>query len=123
MTYACLVVEDSPMMRKLLVHAVGRIPGISTEEAEHGFEALRRLKQTRFDLVITDINMPIMDGLKLVKHLRADPRHADVPIVIVTTEGKPADRDRALALGANAYITKPLQAREVLDKVRELLEL
>ncbi len=111
------------MMRKLLVHAVQRLDGVSTQEAEHGFAALRLLKETRFDLVITDINMPIMDGLKLVKHLRDDPRHAEVPIIIVTTDGAPADRERALSLGANAFIKKPLQAADVITTVQELLEL
>jgi two-component system chemotaxis response regulator CheY len=64
-----------------------------------------------------------MDGLKLVKRVRTDPTHKDVPIVIITTESAEEDRQRALALGANAYITKPIQAPQVLAKVRELLGL
>ena len=62
-----------------------------------------------------------MDGLKLVKRVRTDPLHKDVPIIIITTESAEEDRQRALALGANAYITKPIQAPQVIAKVRELL--
>jgi two-component system chemotaxis response regulator CheY len=120
--YSCLVVEDSPMMRQLLVFALARIKKLHVTEAEDGVDGLRKLAGGRFDLVITDINMPIMDGLKLVKRIRSDETHKDVPIIIITTEGSTEDRQRAMALGANAYITKPIQAPQVIAKVRELLE-
>jgi two-component system chemotaxis response regulator CheY len=120
----CLVVEDSPTMRQLLVYALRRIPGMETEEAEDGVDALRKLASIgRPDIIITDINMPIMDGLKLVQRVRADEKLRDVPIVIITTEGGAEDRARALALGANAYITKPIQAPQVLRQVKELLKM
>lgn len=119
--YSCLVVEDSPMMRQLLVFALARIKRLSVTEAEDGVDGLRKLANGKFDLVITDINMPIMDGLKLVKRIRSDEVHKDVPIIIITTEGSTEDRQRALALGANAYITKPIQAPQVIAKVKELL--
>ena len=67
--------------------------------------------------------MPIMDGLKLVKRVRSDPVHRAVPIIIITTEGSSEDRSRALQLGANAYITKPIQAPQVIAKVKELLKI
>ena len=121
--FSCLVVEDSPMMRQLLVFALARIKRISVTEAEDGVDALRKLAQGRFDLVVTDINMPIMDGLKLVKRIRSDAQHANVPIIIITTEGSTEDRQRAMALGANAYITKPIQAPQVIAKVKELLKI
>ncbi len=119
--YSCLVVEDSPMMRQLLVFALARIKRLTVTEAEDGVDGLRKLANGKFDLVITDINMPIMDGLKLVKRIRSDEVHKDVPIIIITTEGSTEDRQRALALGANAYITKPIQAPQVIAKVKELL--
>lgn len=119
--YSCLVVEDSPMMRQLLVFALARIKKLHVTEAEDGVDGLRKLAGGRFDLVITDINMPIMDGLKLVKRIRSDEVHKDVPIIIITTEGSTEDRQRAMALGANAYITKPIQAPQVIAKVKELL--
>ena len=119
--HSCLVVEDSPMMRQLLVFALARIKKLTVTEAEDGVDGLRKLASSKFDLVITDINMPIMDGLKLVKRIRSDDVHKDVPIIIITTEGSQEDRQRAMALGANAYITKPIQAPQVIAKVKELL--
>ncbi len=120
---SCLVVEDSPMMRQLLVFALARIKKLKVTEAEDGVDGLRKLATGRFDLVITDINMPIMDGLKLVKRIRSDETHKDVPIIIITTEGSQEDRQRAMALGATAYITKPIQAPQVIARVKELLNL
>ena len=119
--YHCLIVEDSPMMRQLLVFALSRVKQIRVTEADDGVDGLRKLASGTFDIVLTDINMPIMDGLKLVKRVRMDPIHKDVPIVIITTESAEEDRQRALALGANAYITKPIQAPQVIAKVKELL--
>ncbi|MEM9463207.1 MAG: response regulator [Myxococcota bacterium] len=116
-----LVVEDSPPMRKMIVFALSRIRELSVTEADDGVDALRRIASTKFDIIITDINMPILDGLKLVKRLRADEAYKDVPIIIITTEGAEEDRQRALALGANAYITKPIQAPQVIALVRETL--
>ncbi len=119
----CLIVEDSPMMRQLIVFALSRIKGLEVVEADDGVDGLKKLAAGRFDLVITDINMPIMDGLKLVKRIRSDAIHRDVPIMIITTEGAQEDRQRALQLGANAYITKPIQAPQVITKVKELLRI
>ena len=118
-----LVVEDSPPMRKMIVFALSRVRELAVTEADDGVDALRRIAGTKFDIIITDINMPILDGLKLVKRLRADENYKDVPIVIITTEGAAEDRQRALALGANAYITKPIQAQQVISLVREILNL
>ena len=116
-----LVVEDSPPMRKMIVFALSRIKGMTVTEADDGVDALRKLASTKYDLIITDINMPILDGLKLVKRLRADGAYMKVPIIIITTEGAAEDRQRALALGANAYITKPIQAPQVIKLVKEIL--
>ena len=121
--YSCLVVEDSPMMRQLLVFALSRVKNLHVTEADDGVDGLRKLAGGKFDIIITDINMPIMDGLKLVKRVRSDPAHKGVPIVIITTEGSSEDRKRALELGANAYITKPIQAPQVIAKVKELLKI
>jgi two-component system chemotaxis response regulator CheY len=121
--FSCLVVEDSPMMRQLLVFALARIKRIAVTEAEDGVDALRKLASNKYDIILTDINMPVMDGLKLVKQIRSDAQHANVPIIIITTEGSTEDRQRAMALGANAYITKPIQALQVIQKVKELLKI
>jgi two-component system chemotaxis response regulator CheY len=119
--YKILVVEDSPTMRQLIVFALKRIRGIQAVEANDGIDALKKLNAEKFDLIITDINMPIMDGLKLVSMVRNDPNYKETPIVIITTEGANEDRERALALGADEYITKPIQTMQILETVRKLL--
>ena len=121
--YTCLIVEDSPMMRQLLVFALSRLKNLSVMEADDGVDALKKLAAGKFDIIIADINMPIMDGLKLVKRIRSDAVHKDVPIMIVTTEGAEEDRQRALSLGANSYITKPIQAPQVIAEVKKLLKI
>jgi len=110
-------------MRQLIVFALHRIRGLTVIEADDGVDALRKLAAQPLDIILTDINMPIMDGLKLVKRVRSDEQLKTIPIVIITTEGADEDRQRALALGANAYITKPIQAPQVIAKVKELLKL
>ncbi len=121
--YAALVVEDSPTMRQLIVFALRRLPALKVTEADDGVDALKKLQGGKFDILITDINMPIMDGLKLVSLVRKDELHKEIPIIIITTEGAQEDRQRALALGANAYITKPIQAPHVINTVKQLLKL
>ena len=118
-----LVVEDSPTMRQLIVFALSRIKTLKVTEADDGVDALKKLSAQKFDILITDINMPMMDGLKLTSMVRKDETHKNIPIVIITTEGAQEDRQRALSLGANAYITKPIQAPQVITKVKELLKL
>lgn len=117
-----LVVEDSPTMRQLIVFALRRIPGLTCTEADDGVDALKKLTEDTFDILVTDINMPVMDGLKLVGLVRKDERHKLIPIVVITTEGGAEDRQRALTLGANAYITKPIRAQQVIEVVRGLLD-
>jgi two-component system chemotaxis response regulator CheY len=111
------------MMRQLLVFALARVKRVTVTEAEDGVDALRKLAANKYDLIMTDINMPIMDGLKLVKRVRSDEKHSQTPIIVITTEGSTEDRQRAMALGANAYITKPIQAPQVIQKVKELLKI
>lgn len=117
-----LVVEDSPTMRQLIVFALRRIPSLRVTEADDGVDALKKLQGNKFDILITDINMPIMDGLKLVSLVRKDEAHKEIPIIIITTEGAQEDRQRAMSLGANAYITKPIQAPNVINTVKQLLK-
>lgn len=121
--YNVLIVEDSPTMRQLIVFALKRLRGLSIVEAGDGVDGLKKLSSAKFDMILTDINMPIMDGLKLVSLVRNDPNYKDIPIVIITTEGANEDRERALALGADAYITKPIQTGQILDVARKLLNL
>ena len=118
-----LVVDDSSAMRKQLCYALQRVVGMDTVEASDGADAWRKLASAAFDIVLTDINMPLLDGLKLVALLRAGGAHQRVPVVVITTEGAEADRKRAMSLGASAYLVKPVQAAQVVDCVRSLLRL
>ncbi|MEK6742808.1 MAG: response regulator [Nitrospirota bacterium] len=119
--YNFLVVEDSPTMRQLITFALKRIPGSKVIEANDGIDALKKLSTQKFDIILTDINMPIMDGLKLVSMVRNDPVHKAIPIIIITTEGADEDRKRGLALGANAYIAKPIQTADLLSVVNQII--
>jgi two-component system chemotaxis response regulator CheY len=118
-----LVVDDSSAMRKQLCYALQRVVGMDTVEAADGADAWRKLCTASFDIVLTDINMPLLDGLKLVALVRAGGAHQRVPVVVITTEGAEADRKRAMTLGASAYLVKPVQANQVVECVRSLLRL
>jgi len=122
-TRRILIVEDSPTMRQLLVFALRRLKNVEVVEAEDGMDGLRKLSSDPFDLALIDINMPVMDGLKLISLMRGEESLKDIPIVVITTEGADEDRQRALNLGANAYLTKPIQANKVLTLARGLLKL
>jgi len=117
-----LVVEDSQTMREWIGAALEEgDQALKVDLATSGFEALRLLPRQTYDLVITDINMPDIHGLELISFIRRDPRHAGVPLVIVSTESGEEDRRRGLALGANAYLVKPFAAQELLRVVEDLL--
>ena len=117
-----LIVEDSPTMRQLLAFALKRLKDVEIVEAQDGMDGLRKVTSDHFDLALIDINMPVMDGLKLISLIRGEDSIADMPIVVVTTEGAREDRERALALGANEYLTKPIQANKVLSVAKSLLK-
>lgn len=118
-----LIVEDSPTMRQLLVFALKRIKGVEIVEAQDGMDGLRKVTGDHFDLAFVDINMPVMDGLKLISLIRGEEGLASMPICVITTEGAQEDRERAIALGANEYLTKPIQANKVLGVAKSLLKL
>jgi two-component system chemotaxis response regulator CheY len=123
MTVRALVVDDSLQLRRSVMYALQRLGDVICVEAQDGAEALKKFQGARFDIVLTDINMPVLDGLKLTAHLRGDPANAELPIVIITTEAAAEDRERAMRLGASAYLIKPVKANEVLETVQRLLKL
>ena len=116
-----LVVEDSPAMRGLIASIVEQVDDCQVVEVESGFEALRKLPSAAFDLIITDINMPDINGLELLSFIRKNRKHTKTPVLIVTSEGSEAQHKRGLALGANAILAKPFEADDLLAAVRELL--
>jgi two-component system, chemotaxis family, chemotaxis protein CheY len=117
-----LIVEDSPTMRQLLVFALKRLKEVDIVEAQDGMDGLRKVSSDHFDLALIDINMPVMDGLKLISLIRGEDNLREMPIIVITTEGAKEDRERALALGANEYLTKPIQANKVLRVAQSLLK-
>ena len=117
-----LIVEDSPTMRQLLVFALRRLKDVDIVEAQDGMDGLRKVSSDHFDLALIDINMPVMDGLKLISLIRGEDSLCNIPIVVITTEGAKEDRERALSLGANEYLTKPIQANHVLTVVKSLMK-
>lgn len=117
-----LVVEDSPTMRQLISFSLKRFKGCKIVEAVDGVDALKKLASEKIDVILTDINMPVMDGLKLVSLIRQNPELKDLPIIIITTEGAEEDRQRGLALGANSYIAKPIQSSHLIKTIQELLQ-
>jgi two-component system chemotaxis response regulator CheY len=117
-----LIVEDSPTMRQLISFSLKRLKNVKIIEAVDGLDALRKLAgPDKIDLILTDINMPVMDGLKLVSMVRQNSQLKNIPIIIITTEGADEDRERGLALGANAYIAKPIQSSHLIRTISELL--
>ncbi len=118
-----LIVEDSVTMRQLLHFALQRLGGeVEIVEAGDGLEALKILQQGGVDVALVDLNMPVMDGFKLIKHMREDPQSQNIPVVVITTEGKQESVDKAKSLGIEHYITKPIKQSAVLDTVRGLLK-
>jgi two-component system chemotaxis response regulator CheY len=116
-----LVVEDSPTMRQLITFAMKRIPNTKVIEATDGVDALKKLSSERVDIILADINMPVMDGLKLVSLVKNNQSYKDIPVIIITTEGAREDRERALAIGANAFLPKPIQTQELIKLVTSFI--
>lgn len=121
-TLHVLVVDDSPTMRQFIIFALQRLPNLQIDEAGDGVAALKKLSSQKYDLLLTDINMPMMDGLKLVGLVRNDVLYENLPIVIITTEGADVTRERALQTGADEFVTKPLQTARLIEVVRRLLD-
>ena len=109
-------------MRQLLVFALRRLKNVEIVEAQDGMDGLRKVSSDHFDIALIDINMPVMDGLKLIRLMRSEDTLKEIPIVVITTEGASEDRERALSLGANEYLTKPIQANRVLSVVKDLMK-
>ena len=117
-----LIVEDSATMRSLLASALRELEqGVKVDQASNGFEALRALPRETYDLVVTDINMPDINGLELVSFVKRNPQYRSIPLIIVSTEGSERDREKGLELGADAYLVKPFEPEALREVARDLL--
>lgn len=117
-----LVVEDSLTAREL-EKSMLEAAGYEVRTATDGAEGLERLAEGKVDLIVTDIQMPRMDGFAMLRRVKSDDRHRNIPVIIVTTRGDEADRKRGLELGADAYLTKSSLSRaDLLENTRRLIE-
>ena len=116
-----LIVEDSPMTRSLIISSLEAVGDFIIIEAENGFQALRKLPEVSPDLVITDINMPDINGLEVVRFVKQSENFKHLPVIIVTTEGRDVDKERGLRLGADKYLVKPFEPAQLQRIVKELL--
>jgi CheY-like chemotaxis protein len=117
-----MVVEDSPTMRQLICHALRRIEGIVLVEAKDGQDALAKLVEIKPDVLLTDINMPNMDGFALIRELRARPGLEQIPVIVLTTAGALEDQERAKGMAVSGYVTKPVKPDAIVSAVRAALE-
>lgn len=116
-----LIVEDSATTRALIRAVIDELGEYDTVEASSGFEALKLLPRQEYDLIITDINMPDINGLELINFVRNDDRYRHLPIIIVSTERSDEDKRRGMALGATAYVTKPFDSVDLQQVIQRTI--
>jgi two-component system chemotaxis response regulator CheY len=116
-----LIVEDSKAIRSMLRVSLEEGGEYFVVEAGNGFEALKALPTRRFDLIITDINMPDINGLELIGYVKSNPTYRDIPLIIVSTEKTEEDKKRGIALGAAGYVEKPFRKEDLMEIVVKVL--
>ena len=121
MSKKILIAEDSLTMRSLIVSTIAAMGDYETVEAANGFEALRILPREKVDLIITDINMPDINGLELISFIRNNENYRETPLFIISTEGSERDREKGMSLGANAYLVKPFAPDQLQQLIRDYL--
>ena len=117
-----LIVEDSTTMRSLIADTVKELEGYSVIEAGSGFEALKVLPSSNIDLIITDINMPDINGLEVLNFVKNHPFYKGIPLVIITTEKGENEKRKGMELGASAYIVKPFKKDELLKVIQRIMK-
>lgn len=117
-----LVVDDFSTMRRIVRNLLKELGYSNVDEAEDGTLGLAKLKGGDFDFVITDWNMPNMDGLTMLQHIRADPALAKLPVLMVTAEAKKENIIAAAQAGANGYVVKPFTAATLDEKLTKIFE-
>ncbi len=117
-----LVVDDMSTMRRIIRTILNQLGYSNIEEAENGKQALAKLKKEKFDFVVTDWNMPEMDGLSLVKAIRSDDELKHLPVLMVTAEAKKENVMEALKAGVNNYIVKPFTPEVLKEKMEKVFK-
>jgi two-component system chemotaxis response regulator CheY len=121
MAPSVLLIEDSRSMRALVTGALGELGAIRVVEVDNGFAALKALPGSRFDLIITDINLPEITGLEIVRFVKEHPQYRHIPVLIISTQRSADDIQRGMTLGASAYLGKPFEPEQLKATVRTLL--
>jgi len=116
-----LIVDDSASMRQLVSFTI-KDAGYDVQVAENGKDALAKLGGGKVDMVITDLNMPEMDGIELIKKLRAMPDYKFAPIIMLTTESQESKKQEGKQAGASGWIVKPFQPEQLLDVVKKFVK-
>ena len=116
-----LIVEDSSTTRALIRAVIEEMGDFTIIEAGSGFEALKLLPAQPINIIITDVNMPDINGLELISFIKNNPRYTHIPLIIVSTERSEEDKKRGISLGAMAYITKPFKAQELQETVKRAM--
>ena len=118
-----MIADDSPTMRSLLVSTIEALGDFHIVEATSGFDALRLLPRVKVDLILTDINMPDINGLELISYLRNNANYRSIPVFIISTEGSQKDVEKGKLLGANEYLIKPFEPGQLHSLIRSYLGL
>lgn len=121
MSKKVLTVDDSPSVRKMVEFSL-KSKGYVMGSAGDGQEALDLLAQEHFDAIVLDVNMPRMNGLEFLEKRLENDEFAAIPVIMLTTEGQDEDRDKAISLGATAYIVKPFKPSQLLELLEEFLQ-
>ncbi len=112
-----LLVDDSRAMRDYVSSILEAEGEYEVHEVSNGFDALRALPRDDYGLIVTDINMPDVSGIELVRFVRQTERHANTPLIVISTEAASVDRERAKSAGADAFVAKPFTAQDLLDAI------
>ncbi|EPR37303.1 response regulator receiver protein [Desulfovibrio sp. X2] len=115
-----LIVDDSKTVRNLVAFIMKK-EGFKVTTAEDGLDGLEKLYSNAYDLIISDVNMPRMDGFTFIKTVREQETYRDIPIIVLSTEGQEKDIQMGLNLGANLYMVKPAQPEKMVKNVKMLL--
>jgi two-component system chemotaxis response regulator CheY len=117
-----LVVDDSKVMREMVIACLRSRAGLSFSQAASGLEAIERLSLQPFDALVLDLNMPDIGGLEVIEFVRGQDRLRAIPILVLTTRGDETSRARALQVGATSYMTKPFAPEGIAQEVDRLLD-
>ena len=120
MTKTALIVDDSPSIRQLVAFTM-KDAGFNVVDAANGQEAIQKVAGQRLDLVVTDLNMPVMDGIAMIRQLRSNPLYKFTPILMLTTESQESKKQEGKAAGASGWIIKPFDPRKLLAIVARVV--